>query len=52
LLVAVPGISFFVYPVIAFHDGWLAPHKRGAPIGLLLALGSITLPYSLLEGAL
>ena len=33
LLVAVPGISFFVYPFMALHDGWIHPHKLGPLIG-------------------
>lgn len=40
LLVFVPIANFFVYPYIAFHDGWSAPNKIGLVIGLVLAIGS------------
>ena len=36
LLVFVPIANFFVYPFIAFHDGWEAPNKFGLAIGLML----------------
>lgn len=41
LLAFVPVVNFFVYPYIAFHDGFLAPNKIGALIGLLLAFGPL-----------
>jgi len=40
LLIFVPGVNFFVYPYIAFHDGWETPNKAGLAIALVLALGS------------
>jgi hypothetical protein len=49
LLVAVPGISFFVYPVMAFHDGWIHPHRLGPVIVLLLAVLSVAVPYPLIK---
>lgn len=41
LLTFIPILNFFVYPYIAFHDGFHAPHKIGAVLGLLLAFGPI-----------
>ena len=40
LLVFVPIINFFIYPYIAFHDGWVGPNKIGLAIGSVLILGS------------
>lgn len=40
LLLFVPVVNFFVYPYIAFHDGWTAPNKVGLVIGLVVAFGS------------
>lgn len=41
LLGFVPPVNFFVYPYIAFHDGFRPPNKIGALIGLLLAFGPL-----------
>jgi hypothetical protein len=41
LLTYVPPACFFVYPYIAFHDGFRPPHKIGVVIGLLIAFGPI-----------
>ena len=40
LLLFVPVVNFFVYPYIAFHDGWTSPNKLGLAIGLVLAIGT------------
>ena len=39
LLLFVPIINFFVYPYLAFHDGFAAPHKIGLAIGLVFIVG-------------
>jgi hypothetical protein len=49
LLAYVPIANFFVYPYIAFHDGFRAPHKIGVAIGLLVAIGPIPGQLKLLE---
>ncbi len=41
LLSFVPIANFFVYPYIAFHDGFRPPNKVGALLGLLLAFGPL-----------
>lgn len=48
LMVWVPGVSFFLYPVLAFHDGWAPPHKLGTTLGLLCC-GLLTLPLVVLS---
>jgi hypothetical protein len=40
LLLFVPIVNFFIYPYIAFHDGWVGPNKIGLAIGSVLILGS------------
>jgi uncharacterized membrane protein YhaH (DUF805 family) len=40
LLLFLPIVNFFVYPYIAFHDGWSAPNKVGLVVGLVLIVGS------------
>jgi len=40
LLLFVPVVNFFVYPYIAFHDGWTSPNKIGLAIGLVLTIGA------------
>jgi len=40
LLVFVPVLNFFIYPYIAFHDGWVWPNKVGLAIGSVLMLAS------------
>ena len=40
LLLFVPLVNFFVYPYIAFHDGWVSPNKAGLAIAVVLAIGS------------
>ncbi len=44
LLMFVPVANFFVYPVIAFHDGWAGPHLVGMMLGVLITCASM-LPY-------
>jgi len=51
LLLFVPIVNFFVYPYIAFHDGWVGPHKIGLLFGLIITLAS-SAPSFLLVGAL
>ncbi len=41
LLTFVPIANFFVYPYIAFHDGFRPPNKIGLVLGLLLAFGPL-----------
>jgi hypothetical protein len=41
LLSFVPLLNVFVYPYIAFHDGFRAPNKIGLLLGLLLAFGPL-----------
>jgi hypothetical protein len=41
LLTFVPLLNIFVYPYIAFHDGFRAPNKVGLLLGLLLAYGPL-----------
>jgi hypothetical protein len=36
LLVFVPILNFFVYPYLAFHDGWTRPNPVGLALGALL----------------
>lgn len=43
LLVWVPLLNVFIYPYLAFHDGWARPHRLGAAAGLLLTVGLVTL---------
>jgi hypothetical protein len=38
--VFIPVLNFFVYPYIAFHDGWVRPNKVGFAIGSVLILAS------------
>ena len=45
LLIVVPGISFFIYPIMAFHDGWAWPHKVGPVLAALIAAVSISISY-------
>lgn len=40
LLIFIPIINFFIYPYIAFHDGWVGPNKIGMAIGSILIFGS------------
>jgi len=49
LLVIVPVVSFFVYPIMAFHDGWARPHKIGLAIALLIATVSIATPSMMMR---
>ena len=34
---------------MAFHDGWIHPHKLGPVIVLLLAVLSVAVPYPLIK---
>jgi hypothetical protein len=45
LLVFVPFANLIAYPYLAFHDGWIAPHKLGLVIGLVLTFGSAAPTY-------
>ena len=47
LMMWVPLLSFFLYPILAFHDGWARPHKVGAVIAVLFTVG-ITAPMVML----
>jgi len=38
LLVFVPVVNFFVYPYLAFHDGWVRPNRIGLVLGSGLVL--------------
>jgi len=49
LLCFVPVLNFFVYPYIAFHDGFVAPSKAGLVIGLLLAASPMAAQYRMLQ---
>jgi hypothetical protein len=49
LLTFVPLANFFVYPYIAFHDGFRSPSKLGLVIGLLLAFGPLPSQIALVE---
>lgn len=40
LLSFVPIVNFFVYPYLAFHDGWTRPNWLGLAIGIVLAVSS------------
>lgn len=40
LLCFVPLANLFVYPYLAFHDGWPRPNPLGLLIGLVLVVGS------------
>jgi hypothetical protein len=41
ILMFVPLVNFFVYPFIAFHDGWARPHVAGMILGTVMTLGSM-----------
>ncbi len=49
LLCFVPIANMFVYPYMAFHDGWTAPNKLGLLIGLVLAFGSTAPSYKIVQ---
>jgi len=48
LLTWLPGISIFVYPIMAFHDGWARPHRVGGLIGVIVMLAMLS-PFVLLS---
>lgn len=49
VLLFIPLLNFFVYPYIAFHDGWIGPNKIGLAIGFVLMLGAIAPGFELRE---
>ncbi|MFK7896075.1 MAG: hypothetical protein AB8G23_09585 [Myxococcota bacterium] len=49
LLLLIPGINFFAFPYIAFHDGWEMPQKGGLVIGLLITFATFAPPYRMLQ---
>jgi hypothetical protein len=49
LMAFVPLLNIFVYPYIAFHDGFRAPNKIGLVLGLLLAFGPLPGQLKMLE---
>jgi hypothetical protein len=49
LLLFVPVVNFFVYPFIAFHDGWTSPNKLGLAIGLVLTIGATAPSFQLVR---
>jgi hypothetical protein len=52
LLAFVPLVGIFVYPYIAFHDGFRGPSKVGLVLGLLLAFGPLPGQVLLVEQAM
>jgi len=49
LLAFVPLLNFFVYPYIAFHDGFVAPSKAGLVLGVLLAASPLAAQYRMAQ---
>ena len=49
LLMFVPLVNLFAYPIMAFHDGWAGPHKIGLLIGTLITVGSMAPYYTALQ---
>ena len=49
LLLFVPLVNFFVYPLIAFHDGWTPPNKVGLVLGLVLTLATAAPSYEVVR---
>ena len=45
LLVFIPFFGMFIYPYIAFHDGFVAPNKAGAALGTLLIIAMAALDF-------
>lgn len=49
LLLFVPLVNVFIYPFMAFHDGWVGPHKIGLVFGVIITVAS-TAPSFLMVG--
>jgi hypothetical protein len=49
ILCCIPVVNLFVYPYMAFHDGFVAPNKLGLGLGLLLICGPAWAQYSMIS---